>query len=76
MSKLILPKATTSAREAATPVEGEIFYDQNNKKLYYGDGATAAGEIYTLSGAVATRYGSYSDWTKIDMPVFVRSTAL
>ncbi len=43
MSKLILPKATTSAREAATPVEGEIFYDQNNKKLYYGDGATAAG---------------------------------
>ena len=36
----------------------------------------AAGEIYTLSDAVATRYGSYSDWTKIDMPVFVRSTAL
>ena len=34
MSKLILPKATTSAREAATPVEGDIFYDQNNKKLY------------------------------------------
>ena len=58
MSKLILPKATTSAREAATPVEGEIFYDQNNKKLYYGDGATAGGvQLYPASLGAGYVYG-------------------
>lgn len=58
MSKLILPKATTSAREAATPVEGEVFYDQNNKKLYYGDGATAGGvQLYPASLGAGYVYG-------------------
>lgn len=43
MSKLVLPKATTIAREAATPIEGEIFYDKNKGTVYFGDGATAGG---------------------------------
>jgi len=43
MSKLILPKATTAAREAATPVAGEIFYDKDKQAVYFGDGATPGG---------------------------------
>ena len=43
MSKLILPKATTAAREAGTPVAGEILYDKEKREIFFGDGATAGG---------------------------------
>ena len=47
MSKLILPKATAEQRATATPVAGEIFYDKDNRKIIFGDGATAGGvELY------------------------------
>ena len=47
MSKLILPKATAEQRATATPVAGEIFYDRDNRKIIFGDGATAGGvELY------------------------------
>ena len=47
MSKLILPKASAEQRAKATPVAGEIFYDKDNRKIIFGDGATAGGvELY------------------------------
>lgn len=55
MSKLVLPKATSSVREAATPLEGEIFYDKEKKAVYFGDGATAGG-ISLRAADLSTAY--------------------
>ena len=58
MSKLILPKATTAARSAATPVEGEIFYDKDAKTVFFGDSATVGGvPLTTAAQASAYVYG-------------------
>ena len=55
MSKLVLPKATTAAREAATPVAGEIFYDKEKKAVFFGDGETAGG-VSLKAAALSTAY--------------------
>ena len=49
MAKLILPKATTATRTAATPVAGEILYDTDQNKFYGGDGATQGGVPFALA---------------------------
>lgn len=43
MSKLVLPKATTAARTAATPIEGEILFDKDTKTIFAGNGTTPGG---------------------------------
>lgn len=55
MSKLVLPKATTEVRETATPVAGEIFYDQDKQAVFFGDGATMGG-ISLKAGSMSTAY--------------------
>lgn len=43
-NKFIPPQTTTTTRTAATPLDGEILYDTDEKKLYYGDGTTTGGK--------------------------------
>ena len=43
-NKFIPPQTTTTTRTAATPLDGEILYDTDEKKLYYGDGTTVGGK--------------------------------
>ena len=58
MSMLILPKATSAQRAAATPVEGEIFYDKDNRLVIMGDGSTAGGvPLYPASLGSSFVYG-------------------
>lgn len=51
MSKLVIPKAATTARTAATPDAGEILYDKDTKELVYGDGSTAGGVVLKKKGS-------------------------
>lgn len=37
-SKFIVPKVTTVARTAVTPLEAEIIYDSDEEVVYYGNG--------------------------------------
>lgn len=54
MTKFLPPKTTTVIRESATPITGEILYDQEKKKYYVGDGITVGGipiayeEVYDI----------------------------
>lgn len=50
MGKFFLPKATTTEREALTPDDGTILYDETEQMLYFGDGSTVGGN--TLQGDV------------------------
>lgn len=64
MAKLILPKTPSSSRrQAVTPVEGEVFYDAEAAKIFYGDGATPGGkEMGSGAGGLtltATKTGNY-----------------
>lgn len=43
-NKFLPPKTSTVTRTAATPIDGEILYDTDEKKLYYGDGTTVGGK--------------------------------
>ena len=47
-NKFIPPQTTTTTRTAATPLDGEILYDTDEKKLYYGDGTTVGGRNFYL----------------------------
>lgn len=57
MSKLILPKATSAQREAATPVEGDLLYDVDKKSLYFGDGAHQGGVAIGVAHDTPFVYG-------------------
>lgn len=50
MGKFFLPKATTTEREALTPDDGTILYDETEQMLYFGDGSTVGGN--TLQGDI------------------------
>lgn len=41
--KVVLPTADTATRTAATPAQGEIVYDTDLDKFFYGDGVTVGG---------------------------------
>lgn len=43
-NKFLPPTTTTATRTAATPIDGEVLYDTDEKKLYYGDGTTQGGK--------------------------------
>jgi hypothetical protein len=47
---LRLRRGTDAERLLITPVEGELIYTTDTKKLYAGDGSTAGGNIVTGSG--------------------------
>ena len=47
---LRLRRGTDAERLLITPVEGELIYTTDTKKLYAGDGVTAGGNIVTGSG--------------------------
>lgn len=43
-NKLVPPQTTTTTRTAATPIDGELLYDTDEKKFYQGDGVTVGGK--------------------------------
>lgn len=49
-NKFIPPQTDTVTRSAATPLDGEVFYDTDEKKLYYGDGTTVGGVAVGAGG--------------------------
>ena len=61
MSKLVLPLATTSAREAATPVLGEILFDINEKMVVFGDGLTPGGIKLSVGVASMLFFAGYPE---------------
>ena len=61
-NKFIPPTTNTATRTAATPIDGEILYDTDEKKLYYGDGTTVGGKAIgssTVSNDVL-EYANYA----------------
>lgn len=42
-SKLLLPSITSTTRLTSVPMESEIFFDETEKVIYYGDGTTSGG---------------------------------
>ena len=64
MAKWGVPKATTATRTAGVPLAGEVLYDQDEKAMYYGDGATPGGvPLHTRSQETAYVYGIDYDTT-------------
>ncbi len=64
MSKLILPKASTTVRGAGTPGAGEILFDSDTKRAFIGDGATQGGlELSIRDASGAFVYGVDRDMT-------------
>ena len=58
---LIIPKITTALRETLTLDEAELFFDEDEKAFYGGDGTTLGGQKLcfcgTVSEAVTTESG-------------------
>lgn len=52
-NKFIPPYTTTANRTSSTPLDGELFYDTDEKNLYLGDGTTTGGKKVQTGGAVA-----------------------
>lgn len=42
-NKFIPPRTDTATRESSTPLAGELLYDYQEKRLYYGNGVTIGG---------------------------------
>jgi len=42
-NKFVPPQTDSITRTAATPLNGEVLYDIDEKKLYHGDGTTVGG---------------------------------
>jgi len=56
---LLLRRGTQAERNAITPVEGELIYTTDTKRLYAGDGATLGGVL--VSAEAATTLNSLTD---------------
>lgn len=63
---LRLRRGTDAERLLITPVEGELIYTTDTKKLYAGDGTTAGGNLVTGSGAGASLLDDLSDTAVAD----------
>ncbi len=50
-NKFIPPQTTTSTRTSATPLDGELLYDTDEKDLYVGDGTTTGGKKVQTEGS-------------------------
>lgn len=54
-NKFIPPTTTTATRTGAIPLQGELVYDINEDRFYYGDGVTIGGK--TFQGTVSAASG-------------------
>jgi len=63
---LRLRRGTDAERLLITPVEGELIYTTDTKKLYAGDGTTAGGNLVTGSGAGTSQLDDLSDTAVAD----------